>query len=954
MTPFSVLLVGSETLTLRCGQMLLDRGHRIAAVLTESADLRSWAARHDIRCDLPAAELGRLRVDWLLSVAHLRMVPPGLLALAERGGVNFHDGPLPGYAGLNTPVWALLNGEGRHGIRWHRMTEKADDGAMLVARDFDLMPDDTALSLNTRCMEAGIDSFPELLTLLQSGPAQGSPQPPGPRRLYRRADRPAAAARLDLTRPAAELARLVRALDHGHARNPLSCPKIEAGGRVLLVLAATADSAPSGGTPGQVLSADPSGAVVACGAGALRITRLATSEGQPVCPATLAGLTLPSLAEPEAQRLTAALAPAAAEEDAIARALTQLDPIPLGDPAGPAPDWHSLPLDLPAGLTGTPLRLALGLALARSAGRDGGDLAWTCGPSPAPGYLTDWVPLRLTGTGPLAQATSALSHLLGRLRRCPGFARDLPARHPRLAGLTVPDCAISEGTAPLPGSAVTLTLQGAPALHHDATRLPPDAARALAARIARLAQALAQATPDTALETLPLLPPDEADRLLHGWNATDRAFAPVTIHRAIAAQAARSPGATALICAGQSLTHAALQSRANRIAHALRARGIGPGARIGICLPRSPDLVATALGVLASGAAYVPMDPAYPADRLRLYAEDSGAALILTDPATAATLPAGLPLLLLGPEIDSQPDSAPDDAATPADLAYVIYTSGSTGRPKGVMVEHAQVAAFFAAMDDRIPHAPGDTWLAVTSLSFDISVLELFWTLSRGLRVVLTSEANRTTLSSGRAPSRGMDFSLYYWGNDDGAGLRKYQLLLDGARFADAHGFCAVWTPERHFHAFGGPYPNPSVTGAAVAAVTRNLAVRAGSCVAPLHHPARIAEEWAVIDNLTNGRTGTGHGLGLAPRRFRAAPRKRTPRQPRRPADGHRSGPPSLAGRDGGFPRPTGQTTACRHAAPPGVARPVRVADHRRQPRHMGRGRSHRRPCADPSSGPVD
>jgi methionyl-tRNA formyltransferase len=281
MTPFSVLLVGSETLTLRCGQMLLDRGHRIAAVLTESADLRGWAARHDIRCDLPAAELGRLRVDWLLSVAHLRMVPPGLLALAERGGVNFHDGPLPGYAGLNTPVWALLNGEGRHGIRWHRMTEKADDGAILVARDFDLMPDDTALSLNTRCMEAGIDSFPELLTLLQSGPAQGSPQPPGPRRLYRRADRPAAAARLDLTRPAAELARLVRALDHGHARNPLSCPKIEAGGRVLLVLAATADSAPPGGTPGQVLSADPSGAVVACGAGALRITRLATPKASP-------------------------------------------------------------------------------------------------------------------------------------------------------------------------------------------------------------------------------------------------------------------------------------------------------------------------------------------------------------------------------------------------------------------------------------------------------------------------------------------------------------------------------------------------------------------------------------------------------------------------------------------------------------------------------------------------
>ncbi len=103
------------------------------------------------------------------------------------------------------------------------------------------------------------------------------------------------------------------------------------------------------------------------------------------------------------------------------------------------------------------------------------------------------------------------------------------------------------------------------------------------------------------------------------------------------------------------------------------------------------------------------------------------------------------------------------------------------------------------------------------------------------------------------------------------------ELLLEGARFADTHGFKAVWTPERHFHAFGGPYPNPSVTGAAVAAVTRNIEVRAGSCVAPLHHPARIAEEWAVIDNLTNGRTGLGIASGWHPEDFVLRPENGPP-----------------------------------------------------------------------------
>jgi natural product biosynthesis luciferase-like monooxygenase protein len=107
-----------------------------------------------------------------------------------------------------------------------------------------------------------------------------------------------------------------------------------------------------------------------------------------------------------------------------------------------------------------------------------------------------------------------------------------------------------------------------------------------------------------------------------------------------------------------------------------------------------------------------------------------------------------------------------------------------------------------------------------------------------------------------------MDFSLFYFADEAIAGKQRYRLLLDGARFADSRGFAAVWTPERHFHPFGGRYPNPAVTGAAVAAVTERVAVRAGSVVAPLHHPARIAEEWSVVDNLSDGRAGVALASG--------------------------------------------------------------------------------------------
>src|SRR5687767_4418369 len=119
-----------------------------------------------------------------------------------------------------------------------------------------------------------------------------------------------------------------------------------------------------------------------------------------------------------------------------------------------------------------------------------------------------------------------------------------------------------------------------------------------------------------------------------------------------------------------------------------------------------------------------------------------------------------------------------------------------------------------------------------------------------------------------------MDFSLFFFANynHESNQNKKYNLLLESATFADAHGFEAVWTPERHFHEFGGLYPNPSVISAAIAASTSRIQIRAGSCVAPLHHPARIAEEWALVDNLSNGRTGIAFAAGWQPDDFLLRP----------------------------------------------------------------------------------
>ena len=187
------------------------------------------------------------------------------------------------------------------------------------------------------------------------------------------------------------------------------------------------------------------------------------------------------------------------------------------------------------------------------------------------------------------------------------------------------------------------------------------------------------------------------------------------------------------------------------------------------------------------------------------------------------------------------------------------------------MVEHRNVVNFFAGMDQKIGADQSGTWLAVTSLSFDISVLELCWTLARGFHVVISSDEERSAAAPLRSPqaSRPLDFSLFYFSSDESEGVSdKYRLLLDGAKYADQHGFAAVWTPERHFHAFGGLYPNPAVTGAAIAAVTERVQIRAGSVVLPLHHPLRVAEEWSVVDNISKGRAGISFASGWQPNDF--------------------------------------------------------------------------------------
>ena len=324
---------------------------------------------------------------------------------------------------------------------------------------------------------------------------------------------------------------------------------------------------------------------------------------------------------------------------------------------------------------------------------------------------------------------------------------------------------------------------------------------------------------------------------------------------------------------GITLSYGELKRQSDLIAFHLIQDGLAPGELVGLKMERSIQMVIAMLGIMKAGGAYLPMDPEYPKSRLQTIMEDSGIDRVLSCRRSVDGVQSGVRFLCFEDLICQKASEVLLPRVEASSLAYVIYTSGSTGRPKGVKINQLNLFNFFEGMDKALGYKEPGTFLAVTSISFDIAVLELLWTLSRGFTVVLgTHIGGRGAL--GQA-SKEMDFSLFFFGSDSskrGDNKGAYDFILNSSRYADRHGFKAIWTPERHFHRFGGLFPNPSVLGAAIAAQTEKIEIRAGSCVAPLHHPVRIAEEWSVVDNLSGGRVGVSFATGWQPRDFVISP----------------------------------------------------------------------------------
>ena len=271
----------------------------------------------------------------------------------------------------------------------------------------------------------------------------------------------------------------------------------------------------------------------------------------------------------------------------------------------------------------------------------------------------------------------------------------------------------------------------------------PSVAGQFARHVAHTARVLAGSEPDLPVAQVDPLDPAERRRIGELGAGAALESPGATIHQLVAERARRHPHRTAVVCGDTAVDYRGLEERAGRLALVLRKLGAAPGTRVGVCLDRSVDLVVTLLAVLKSGAAYVPLDPGHPVERLRHTLQDAAVALVV---GSAEQLPdtGALPRYDLAELVrradGEQPDAdawPPGDGCGPHDAAYVIYTSGSTGRPKGVVVPHRNVASLLAATAPGFALGPDDVWTAFHSAAFDFSVWEIWGCLLTGGRLVM-------------------------------------------------------------------------------------------------------------------------------------------------------------------------------------------------------------------------
>lgn len=801
-TTFTCLLIGEGTLLLQCADILLQRGHTLCGVVSSSVLIEHWSAERGIPWSAPESVDTLLDFvqhhpcDYLWSIVNATILPPAVLKLPRYYAINYHDGPLPRYAGSNVTSWALLHSEKYHGVTWHRMTPQVDAGLVLRQAMIEIAIDETALTLNLKCYNAAIETFAALVADLELGQVQRYEQDLSRRTFFALCQRPPAHCLLLWQRPAHELDALVRALHFGAYPNPMGLPKVIIGNDAYIVASLKVLDTLSRHAPGTITTIDATAIQVATASYEVALCALKRIDGQPLsleqvaqCADLAVGSQLRIQDQRQIDRLThldrrlcqhesfwvqrlPAVRPYLLPSQSYGTASLATEDFPYRMVSVPADVTHWLAAQYPDWNLETMLLTAFVVYLARLGDVWRFDLGFRsakhqCDFAGLETLFAAYAPLQilLDEQGDFAQAYTAVQQQVAAVSHHLTYARDALARYPELRSEKVlaSICQLAVGVVQIDSWSEELLLEGSlilalsqsassdenvavARLYYNTHVMDAQSVEHMAAQFAVLLQSIAS-MPAQPLTRLSMVSAAERQQIVVTWNNTYRDYPVRCLHHLCDQQAERTPDAIAVVFDRrgtlETCTYRELQHRSNQLAHFLRDLGVGPDTLVGIYAERSIELVIGLLGILKSGGAYVPLDPTYPAERIAFMLNDARPSAVLTQSHLRTRLPdPHTQVVCLDDAWEQIARASPVSAvstATPDNLAYVLYTSGSTGQPKGAMNTHRGVCNRLLWMQEAYRLTPDDSVLHKTPLSFDVAVGEIFWPLLAGARLVIAA-----------------------------------------------------------------------------------------------------------------------------------------------------------------------------------------------------------------------
>lgn len=789
-------LVGTGRMPIEIVALLRRKGAHICGIGSRDGTLIKWAKNEGIRVQGADEDLKSFleteSFDYLFSVVNPQILRKEILRLPRKMAINFHDAPLPRFAGMNAPAWGVIKRQSIYGVTWHEIAPEIDAGDILKQVPVEISESDTFVSMGLKCVEAGVRSFEGLLDELKNDSIVRTKQNLKQRSYFNRYDRPTSASVLVWDESAEDLYAMKRGQDFGPLFNSMGSVKIILNDGIYNVGTIEVLDELCSEDPGSVLAVDENGLKVATSTKPIRLSSLFTIDGEKASFEELilrnrlsAGSILSIPSSGEADVLKSA-SDAAIRSDSFWRdRLHEYIPASFGNRFSNAPSsseevveavYRSITLPQltileKAGVTNTNAILASWSAfIARILEDEVFSIEYKLLADVRESrfekfLLSSFLPLNvdLNLEHSFSEFQESVVSEISKAERYPVFGRDLVYRDPVLLGVNrlrkLHKSAIgfwhkeASGDDFEAGVHECVLVFNAASNHaellYDPLVIHPYWAEKMVGWFTVfVTESIAR--PDTPISGISLVTTETALELRSRGHGERHTF-PVekTIHQLIEGIALLYPEKIAIEQGDIQLSYLEFNQLSNVLAHRLIGKGVGPDVQVGVCFERSPAMLVAVLGILKAGGAYVPLDPKYPKERLEYMVTDASLPLILFSPECVGCI-GDIDAEIIALELDDLRSSNseyknPTVTLDSRNLAYVIYTSGSSGDPKGVLIEHYTLINYICSTIRICEVTHEDRVLQLASLNFDASAEEIYCAFFSGSTLVLRTEEMLST-----------------------------------------------------------------------------------------------------------------------------------------------------------------------------------------------------------------